>query len=111
MDYTGSPLAVNASATDDNELLRILQGYLEEAKNARLSGMNPRDAKWQQNIDLYWNRYDTSQKAAWQAKEVMPEVPMYVDRFAAAMKDALDTGPFYTVKDPFDQEGDMAKAI
>jgi len=111
MDYTGAKLEITGPQPDDGELLRILQGYLTEAQNARLSGMNPRDAKWQQNVDLYWNRYDNSQKAAWQAKEVMPEVPMYVDRFAAAMKDALASGPFYTVEDPFDQENDMAQAI
>lgn len=111
MEYSGAPLAITGPSPDDDELLRILQGYFNEADNARKSGMNPRDAKWQQNIDLYWNRYDFSQKAKWQAKEVMPEVPMYVDRFAAAMKDALDSGPFYTMVDPFDQEGDMAEAI
>lgn len=110
MDYNGQPLKISPPA-DDGELLRILQGYLFEAKNAREGGMNPRDLKWQQNIDLYWNRYDFSKKAAWQAKEVMPEVPMYVDRFAAAMKDALDSGPFYTIIDPFDQEDDLADAI
>lgn len=111
MDYTGGAPLTISPAQDDDELLRILQGYWKEADDARKSGMNPRDAKWQQNIDLYWNRYDFSKKAAWQAKEVMPEVPMYVDRFAAAMKDALDSGPFYTVVDPFDQEDDIAEAI
>jgi len=110
MDYNGQPLQISPPQ-DDQELLKILQGYMIEADNARKSGMNPRDAKWQQNIDLYWNRYDFSKKAAWQAREVMPEVPMYVDRFAAAMKDALDSGPFYTVMDPFDQENDLGAAI
>lgn len=110
MDYSGNKLLVTPTS-DESELLRILQGYMREADEARKSGMNPRDAKWQQNVDLYWNRYDFSKKAAWQAKEVMPEVPMYVDRFAAAMKDALDSGPFYTVKNPFDPEDDMQEAI
>lgn len=111
MEYSGGPLAVERAAQDDQELLNILQGYFREADAARKGGMNPRDAKWQQNIDLYWNRYDFSQKASWQAKEVMPEVPMYVDRFAAAMKEALDTSDFYTVQDPFDQEQDLSDAI
>lgn len=110
MEYGGTDLKISPPQ-DDQELLTILQGYMKEADNARKSGMNPRDAKWQQNIDLYWNRYDFSKKAAWQAREVMPEVPMYVDRFAAAMKDALDSGPFYTVVDPFDQAGDLATAV
>ncbi|HEY6019287.1 MAG TPA: hypothetical protein VIY48_05100, partial [Candidatus Paceibacterota bacterium] len=111
MDYSGSPIPTVVGNPDDQELLRILQGYFREADEARKGGMNPRDDKWQQNIDLYWNRYDFSKKAKWQAREVMPEVPMYVDRFAAAMKDALDTGDFYTVVDPFDQENDMAQAV
>lgn len=111
MDYSGNKIQNIVPPQDDQELLNILRSYYIEADLARKSGMNPRDAKWQQNIDLYWNRYDFSGKAAWQAKEVMPEVPMYVDRFAAAMKDALDSGPFYTVVDPFDQEGDLAEAI
>lgn len=95
------------------EIVNILEGYRLEAENNRRSGPNPRDDKWRENADLYWNRYDFSTKADWQAKEVMPEVPSFVDRFAGAMKDALVSVPdgFYTVEDPYDTENDMADKI
>jgi hypothetical protein len=100
-------------ATDDSQTIRTLQGYLAEAKEARRGGMNPRDEKWSQNLDLYWSRYDFSKKASWQAQEVMPEVPVFVDRFAAALKEALVATPngFYTVIDPADKEQDMANSV
>lgn len=97
----------------DVEIVRVLTGYKQEAVNNRRSGMNPRDDKWNENIDLYWGRYNMSGKAAWQAKEVMPEVSSYVDRFAAAMKEALLASPegFYTVEDPTDTNHDMTQAV
>lgn len=97
----------------DMELAMSLQSYWNEADNNRKSGLNPRDDKWRDNLNLYWNRFDFSKKAAWQAKETMPEVPSYVDRFAAAMKEALVATPegFYTVTDPADQDGDISGAI
>lgn len=95
------------------EIVTTLEGYRGEADQARKGGMNPRDDKWTQNLDLYWNRYDFTQKAAWQSKEVMPEVPVAVDRFAAALKEALIASPngFYTVTDPSDKEGDLTDVI
>src|SRR5690242_7401989 len=88
-DPTGFPLKdgepmrmqsnVPGGADYNTEIVNILTTYKEEAKNARLGGMNPRDAKWEENLNLYWNRYDFSQKADWQSKEIMPEVPAYVD--------------------------------
>lgn len=97
----------------DMELAMSLQSYWNEADNNRKSGLNPRDDKWRDNLNLYWNRFDFSKKAQWQAKETMPEVPSYVDRFAAAMKEALVATPegFYTVTDPADQDGDISGAI
>lgn len=99
--------------TEQLETISVLQGYFNEADNARKGGLNPRDDKWQQNLDLYWNRMDFSAKARWQAKETMPEVPSFVDRFAAALKEALVSTPegFYTVTDPADVEGDITGAI
>lgn len=101
--------------TDRNlEIVQTLRGYKTEADNNRKSGLNPRDQKWKENLDLYWNRPDFSQKAEWQAHETMPEVPNYVDRFAAALKEALLAGGpenFYTVVDPYDAEGDIAGGI
>jgi hypothetical protein len=67
----------------------------------------------QLNLDMYWNRMDFTGKAKWQAKEVMPEVPQYVDRFASALKEAMISVPegFYTVTDPADEEHDLAAAV
>lgn len=108
--------AEKPKGSDDVEnklfVVRTLTGYFNEADNARKGGLNPRDDKWNENLDLYWGRYDTTRKADWQAKEVMPEVPQFVDRFAAAMKDALlSTDTFYTVTDPADDERDLSDAV
>lgn len=94
-------------------ILDTLVGYKREAETNRKGGMNPRDDKWRQNLDLYWNRYDFSNKADWQSQNVMPEVPSYVDRFAAALKEALVATPngFYTVDDPYDKENNLGQAI
>lgn len=106
----------SGSAPDEakaQEIVQTLVGYKEEAKQARSGGDNPRDAKWKENLDLYWNRHDFSRKAAWQAREALPEVPTFVDRFAAALKEALmsTNGGFYAVVDPKDKEGDLGNAI
>lgn len=95
------------------EIVNVLRSYWHEADNARRSGLNPRDGKWKQNLDLYWNRVDFGEKASWQAQETMPEVPGFVDRFAAAMKEALVASPdgFYTIKDPADNEQDLTPAL
>lgn len=95
------------------QIVPILQGYLQEARNARMGGLNPRDRKWEDNLHLYWNRGDHTDKAEWQSAVDLPEVPAFVDRFAAALKEALVTGPegFYTVIDPADTEGDLTGAI
>ena len=97
----------------EQEIVPVLQSYLREAQDARKMGLNPRDEKWEECLHLYWNRYDHSGKASWQAAENLPEVPAFVDRFAAALKEALVTGPtgFYTVVDPADTEGDLTDAI
>jgi hypothetical protein len=107
--------SVPAVIGDDKtrNIITALQGYMQEASENRKAGLNPRDDKWKENLDLYWGRYDFSRKANWQAKEVMPEVAGFVDRFAAALKEALIAIPegFYTVVDPGDKEGDLANAI
>lgn len=106
----GSPFP----AMDPNaELVSVLVGYLHEAQQGRRGGLNPRDDKWEQNAHLYWGRYDHSAKAEWQAKVSMPEISSFVDRFSAAMKEALVANPngFYTVVDPTDKESDISSAI
>lgn len=101
--------------SDDNsrEILPVLQGYLQEAQDARRGGYNPRDLVWEDNLHLYWNRHDYTKKASWQAQETMPQVPTFVDRFAAALKEALVTGPtgFYTVVDPAGANHPIAETI
>lgn len=100
-------------AMTDEDIVLTLEGYRQEAEQARMTGFNPRDDKWKENWNAYWNRYDFTAKADWQAKETLAEVPSYVDRFAAAMKEALVSAPegFYTVKDPADTERDMVSSI
>jgi hypothetical protein len=100
-------------AMDTQSIVNSLSSSWDEADNARRSGPNPRDDKWQENLDLYWNRYDFSGKAPWQAQVVMPEVPNFVDRFASAMKEAMVAVPegFYTIADPTDTEGDVTKKV
>lgn len=96
----------------DEEIVQWLESYRTEAEYARLSGPNSRDLTWLMNLDLYWNRFDFSKKAQWQAREVMPELPQYVDRFAAALRTALISSErFFTVKSLDDEEGDLCKVI
>lgn len=98
---------------DDETIVESLTSYFNEADMARKGGLNPRDEKWEENLALYWGRHDFSNKASWQAREVMPEVPEYVDRFAASMKEALIATPdgFFNIIDPADQEADIGDAI
>lgn len=100
-------------SAEKQHILNELLAYKAEAVENRRTGMNPRDPKWQQNLDLYWNRYDFSTKAKWQSQNTMPEVPSYVDRFAAALKEALVSTPngFYAVNDPYDTDNDLGDAL
>lgn len=96
----------------DAEIVQILEGYRNEAEYSRLSGPSSRDFTWLSNLDLYWNRFDFSKKAPWQAREVMPELPQYVDRFAASMRDALTKGAhFFSVQVLNDEEQDLGNMI
>lgn len=106
-------LGEGSEAPGSDEIVAVLNGYKQEAEAARNGGPNNRDEKWSENLDLYWNRWDFSHKAKWQAREKMPEVPMFVDRFAAALKEALVSVPegFYTVVDPADKENDLTAGI
>jgi hypothetical protein len=101
------------SEDNSREIVPILNGYFQEADNARKGGPHQRDMKWQENLDLYWNRYDHTAKASWQAKENLPTVPSYVDRFAAALKEALVASPnsFYDVIDPAGVEDGLSLAV
>jgi hypothetical protein len=107
------PKDVEKPGIDKDLVVQTLEGYRQEAETARRSGPNGRDEKWDENLDLYWNRVDFSKKAKWQARETMPEVPAFVDRFSAAIKEVLNATPtgFYTVVDDTNQENDLADAI
>ena len=108
------PIVSEAQTALDNaaRVVLTLESYREEARQARNSGPNARDKVWEQNINLYWNRYDFKDKADWQAKEVMPEAPQFVDRWAAAMREALTSdGEWYSVKAPGDKDNDISGAI
>ena len=101
----------DGSAPPEN-VLGLLLGYKGEAEEARKSGPNARDAVWDANMDLYWGRFDFSKKADWQAREVMPEAPVFVDRWAAAMSEALTSSDeWFTAVVPGDKEGDLTSAI
>lgn len=108
-----NPEVDDSESRDPQQIVEVLEGYRQEAEQNRRSGPNGRDDKWEENLNLYWNRFDFSNKANWQAKEVMPEVPSFVDRFAASLKEALVSAPegFYTIHDPSDTESDITDAI
>lgn len=93
-------VAQRDGSADGAEIVDVLSGYKQEAQDARRAGLNPRDDQWEMNLNWYWRRQDFSRKAVWQAKEVLPEVSGFVDRFAAALKEALVASPsgFYTVE-------------
>lgn len=103
-------IPADADPLDSQTLATILYDYKNEAKQARDGGPSPRDKVWKANWNRYWGRYDHSQKADWQSKFVMPESPQFVDRWAAAMREALDAGgEWFTVTD--DTGSDASKAL
>lgn len=83
---------VRQEDVDKSIIATVLDSYRIEAEEARQGGPSPRDDAWRDNWDRYWGRYDHSTKAAWQSKRVMPETPQFVDRWAAAMREALTQG-------------------
>lgn len=97
----------------ESQIVSTLNGYKDEAKDARKGGLNPRDQQWEDNVNWYWRRADFSRKAPWQAREVMPEVSGFVDRFAAALKEALVATPtgFYTVSHPLGDTLGLSDAV
>lgn len=113
-DPEGDPRIQPGAEGIDREMdiLHVLQAYKDEAKHARKEGPNGRDDVWEANWDLYWGRMDYSDKAEWQSQEVMPEAPQFVDRWASAMREALNQpGDFFTVHDPTDQNNDLTPHI
>lgn len=87
-------------APSPEDINKVLLSFKIEGENARDGGLNPRTPIWESNINRYWGRYDMTKKAAWQSQLVLPAVPQYVDRWAAAMREALDAqDKFFSVED------------
>jgi hypothetical protein len=97
---------------DDDELLRVLLDYKNVAKEARETGLSDRDTQWEANIDAYWSRYETKDKAEWQAQETLPEIQNNVDRFAASVRSALmSRADWYSISDPLDRKGVLMEHV
>lgn len=97
---------------DNSEIVVVLRGYKQEALDARDGGASLRGKTWAENLDLYWGRYDFSEKADWQSQEPLPEAAMLVDRWAASNREALvRAGNWYTIDVPGDTEGDLSPSI
>lgn len=84
----------------DDELLQILRGYWNAAREARESGLSSREDEWRHNWDAYWSRHDDSDKEEWQAREQLPDVQDATDRFAASLRDALIQRQWYNILGP-----------
>ena len=92
-----------------SQIATILQGYLTEAREGRTE----RDRVWQGQWDLYWQNMDFSQKAPWQSQVVMPQGPQFIERFAAAMKQALMQAgkEWYTIDAPPGMSRELLPAV
>jgi hypothetical protein len=78
----------------------VLEAY-HEAKQARETGPNPRKLQYQQNYDAYWGRIPSAGKQAWQADQRLPTVADHVERFVAAIREALGaSADWYNFFDP-----------
>jgi len=112
MDLNEVELDEEESQFTEQDVINVLAGYANEGETARKGGENPRDDIWRGNWDRYWGRYDHSGKAKWQSRHVMPEVPTIVDRWAAAMREAMDrTAEWFTVTDASGKPGALTVHI
>lgn len=95
----GPPLQL-VQAPSPEDIVKVLDAFRVEGQNARDAGENPRTPIWAANLNRYWGRYDMTKKASWQSQLVLPAVPQYVDRWSAAMREALEAqDKFFTVED------------
>lgn len=108
----GADTTGDAAGPDPQLITTVLSSYFEEARSAREGGLNPRDRVWEGNWNRYWGRYDHSDKAEWQSKHVMPEAPQFVDRWSAAMREALDAnGQWFNAVDEGGQSNELTPHI
>jgi hypothetical protein len=108
-DQTPARLArqPDLSARIDEVREWVLEAF-HEAKTARETGPNPRKLQWQRNYDAYWGREQTTGKQAWQADITLSTVADYVERWVAAMRDALGATPdWYSFLDPLQKNSDL----
>jgi len=97
---------------DDDELLQVLMDYKNVGMLAKKSGLSDRDSTWDANVDAYWSRYETKEKADWQAQETLPEIQNNVDRFAASVRGALmSRSDWYSIDDPLDRMGTLMEFV
>lgn len=80
---------------------------VQESRTSRESGHNPRRDQWERNYDDYWGRTNTTGKQSWQADERLPTVADHVERFTAAMREALGAAGdnFYRFEDRAGKSG------
>lgn len=96
----------------DEDILRLFGAYRKAGEEARKGAWGSRDNTWQQNVDIYFCRYDFSKKADWQSKQAMPEGASYIDRWAAAVRAALLVpGSWYTIGTPTTNTGQSLAAL
>ncbi|TVR78982.1 MAG: hypothetical protein EA405_13610 [Rhodospirillales bacterium] len=97
---------------DKHDVLQVLASYKDEAVSARLVGDRPRDDVWRENWNLYWGVHDWEGKADWQSRLAMPEAANFVDRWSAAMREALiSAGRWFVVEDPKDPDRQLVPHI
>lgn len=97
---------------DKLEVLKVLTSYFDEAKAARAGGVRPRDDVWRENWDLYWGSHNWAGKAQWQSQLAMPEAANFVDRWSAALREALiQAGRWFVVEDAKDPNRQLVPHI
>lgn len=95
---------------EDTEIVQLLNGYFDEAENARETGFEPRHMVWEQNLHAFWMRKDFPDKMPWQAQEKSAYIPSFAERFAATHREALTQNPDWAqVTDRYDETGVLSK--
>ncbi len=109
-DEGQEPLEDGEIGMDDHEIVQLLNGYFEEAENARETGLEPRHDVWEQNLNAFWMRHDFTDKQPWQSREKSSAVASYCERFAAGQREALMSDPnWIEIEDRYDETGELGK--
>lgn len=103
---SGEDLEDTPLRMEDEQIVQLLNGYFDEAENARETGYEPRHEVWEQNLHAFWMRKDFPDKMEWQSREKSSYVPNFVERFAAVHREALSQNPDWVkIDDRADPEG------